>query len=1839
MDLIFLIMERRQIVDLLASISTHLNEVSPKERERVESLQQSLAEALLTQDKPIKDVSTNLFGRSLTRSVQIDKAAIHKIVDKAKPLKEKDQMQVEMRSSDFKANLFGQVKNEGFVESIVPSYAGARKAKTEGPFVVNNGIDLSFDFYPYLLKLNTLYIEGQALPALLFKTKSFRGPIKILDLPLLLRKSVLLEKENNYTILGRHRVQDVMEKREKGGPLKDEKVKPLRKSPKLEEEIIAKLFKHTRLYEIAGNTVWVRANLLSPSAPDGHYCGLRVKNGTVFLDKLPTKQGNNKITVNKTTTITVNLNLEQKDAEAGSDELFGLDAKNAEYQLPKSFSFSLRNTQKTILDVANIYCKAYETDYNLTYKNSQDVQYNPIISSIKIPVESRRKNFVVNRCDSGLVDIAGKAVLKRAYWALFSIPIDTKKPLEADGNGGLFFECVQGLSINIKNRDEVLSLSKPFIFLMPQAILIIDEKNNGQGLQQEVNLWKDHLKPFGATANIKYRKDSPLYYSSDPKGEENLLTTADLRLNVDRPVKVNGEPVNINTKQSILMLNGKENKRGITIMDYDVLTDNSAIKDPKYQTIEPIAFALRNALLTTTPPIAIILNGVYDQNFRQIIEAELITYFGGFSYLPTLPDPYVTSLRYLTETDLSDKPHAYRKEDIKFSLSNITTWKENEEVSTSFDFASSVDSKTKEQERITQDSEGSQNINKDKKESSLEHRAILHPLLPPASKIKEADLYNRIIPNKEIDEKPSEIKELIVEILRNVFNADRFSLLDVSGNANQLGISYKKYENSIQLANDGDPDGQWSFPFKIDKLDMVAQGINTQAFMLPQISWEPVFNLSEPAPPASYTDVNDPPQGFNYYPNDGIPTYLGNLSKTAVPLSPIPLSEYLVEVYKNGKDKIIYASFNLPFGMFGLSILDNRSGQDKKPTIKNVAPKFKENIKGGIQLELTAGNSLAAEGDLFQGMTFQLANVQDMAGQQNNYSTLGSSVHQIFSSEFSEMPSNPDDKTRPAVPLERIGLSGYGASTFSDWHNENATFAATSQATFNVAIGRTAQEVVQVKSVIYPWGIFVVRTITILRLSSGYIARLDSGWQAESDGKYYYGIKRKNKQEPELEPEQEPNPYEYHAGLVHGLYNIRNIRENDLKYDDKTLIKEGDMVFDAETNTEKKHTAASYNEEVKLKGLTFDADVDIEGVIEGQNSDTNLVPSKGMLGFVQLKPRGVAISAKALTGLLEFQGDSIGGPVNCTIKIADTDQYMKINRVDVNNSKNENNSEGESATPIFVVAARGSVVLPKEGSWTMVEHKVSDGTVTPLDTDMSVPLIRIGKWDFGKLLDASDKDNLQRIAHPIELLRKQIDPSTINFGFLQNLDTQKVLFLTPSFKKGINKLLSKTPPLLADGYRLLNSKGIFPNVGDAVVDFGETVQLLKGEIEGNIKEVYSKVDDIKDGAKEVYELLDIVSDVEVDTDKLLDQGYKLLKKGLDDEINKALNFEIPDLNYDLIDTENFKIRIDYKAGDNESKLDYNLDSFAEDLEDQWRGRLNNLSMVVSLGPFADLMTVQGNFNNEKGKESNFGGAVSLDAGALPTPKIEFSNAVEPVVHILEILQQLSTGDYKDALQKGLHVAMSNTASIWEYKYEAKKEIGLIQFPLGELYDSPQTPLKLEASLSLGFHFNAALKVTSNPEELLPTAGAFFIFHGGLQVMCVSIGGATIYAIGNVDLKLLADTSPVLAVDMKFGFGAQLAVGLPVIGNASLQFMTSIEIHVDTGDNVAITAIMMFRGHAELLGGAVGVTIVIEAKGAIEKSGSGPTNCRASVAFGLDISVAFFIDISFHEEWEETRQIA
>ena len=1780
---------------ILATLTSQLHTSNHDEEKILENLQTKIAEALLNQDPSGIGKQEFLFERSdlfmsAARSSQLEKiGTIVENVQKHIRKEGSEDVQVFVRSIP--------IRSTQIPGSTTIAAAGSR-VKTIGPFKeVKTGREIFFDFVK-VKKLVPLYVQGQPDPIMLFNSE--------------------------FSV---SRLQQLI------------KTKP----------------ELTTTFKIIPDTVWISAKLFDSSAPTGYYAGLRVKSGTLTLSNTPSYAGNN-LTITAATDASCSLNLEQNDTyDNDPSSPYGIDARNAQYKLPETFSFSFKNTTKKILSAGNASWQLYGQKNNFQFAGNQACVYNPVLGRLCVPFKVEDPIFEMMDCQSKFCIFSGKTSIEQSWWGLPVAKINIAAPTEADGNGVLIALCAPGIFAQWQQlENKRLALTNPFIIGEPGRIGITELKGNARGAQQNYKLWKDEMNQFGTGMQLEFGAAMTFIFNSLAKGDEMIAGNCDADVQTDRPVKVDGNAVSVKTKNSLLIIAVSKMKKMLLLMDENILWDNKLPAD-KIPKVRPFGLAMHNALLTVTPPNGLVFFGEIKEDFTALQSGQMYLYFGLFSYLPTLPDPYAANLGIL-ESQFRGEPalnvtganiNGKRSSRVSAWLIGLVKWEQvpekKDKVGVSFHFAAL---------------QAPLNIEKDhsgpnKQADNINHSNSFIPAFTKTANLpdkNETPLFNT--------------SQVMMSVRQgNIFDRPMhdFALLDVSSKANQMGIAFSSSNNLLQRAasakykinTESDPEAAF-FPVRIRGLDMVTSGRNAQAFTIPQISWEPVLNTAFPEckPGATIPDPQnpdqsipasgpfDPPVGWNYYQNDGFPTRIGNLSRNEVSLSPIPMGKYLVNTYRDKDDGKTYAMFNLPFGMLAISFLDSSQADSVKANIENISPVFDEYIIGGMQLELTGKVSdNSGDSKLFEGFTFQLHNINDVMGVGSDFSNLAHSPDIIFSGEFSGEQGVP---VRPAVPLERIGISGYGASTFSNWENKDALFAQTSQAFFNVAVGRTSREVVQVKSMVYPWGIRVVRTITLFRMGNGYVARVDSGWQAQSDGLFDFRYPVTNQADPATPKKKvknlHPNPFTIHPGLIRGLHNIRNIHEVSKEYKTSTQV----TYLWKEVGGNPVPAGPETTKEAILHCITFDCDVEIDNVVEGGKD--GMVPSKGVTGYVQLAPPAAPIDKFAFKRLLGYEKNTIGGPINCTIRIAGTQQRMRLDRFDVNTSQDA------GGQPVFAGAVRGAVVLPKDGSWTLVQHARGSGDVLPMPEKLSVPLICEGLLDPKSNTFPTIANSLQRIAFPNDLL-KAPDAQTLNFGFLQNMNTQKVLFLTPAFKNGIQSLMSKTPPLLADAYRLMNTNSIFPNAGDAESTFGTAVQLLKGvDGVGNAVEAFAKSGVIDNMGKELFEVLELKAKEEAG--KLVDQGYKLIKAKGNEALDKVLRFDLPTFDYPLVDVEDIlKIYIKYAAKSNPKKapvdyigkFDFDVDSFAGDLADTWKGRMNNLSMVVDLGPLKALMTIKGNFNSQKGKETDFGSKPEGDSSGknLPLPEIEFSDAVEAVIKILEILEALSTGDYGDALKKGLKVAMSNSANIWEYKFEATKEIAMVRFPPEKnLYEAPTTPLKLEASMSLGVFFNAALKVTTDPSQLLPTAGAFFKFHGGLQVMCVSLAAATVYAVGEADLTLRADSSPLISLTMKFGFGAQVTVGLPVIANVSVLFMVGVEVYLDSSKKVIVTAIMLFRGHADILGGIVGVTITIEARGSIEKAGDKqPCNCKAQVTFALDISIFLVIDLSFSESWEETRQIA
>ncbi|MBR9920675.1 MAG: hypothetical protein GYB31_07525 [Bacteroidetes bacterium] len=1758
-------MNTREIQSILQDLAGHLVLETQYDQEQFSRLNDSLKKTELTQPKStIKGSNfsferSDLFGENRIESTRIKQ--LNQLVSKKKePTYRMYAREVPIR--------------EQLLQNSIPDWAaGAKVDHTIGPFVHKDGRQFWYDFYP-IEKLIALYLQGDPNPVLLFNIRQFQFLEINLNLP-----------------------------------------------PN---------FRMGKTYTLSAGSIWINSQKLTAGAPTGSYTGLKISGGKISLSKSPVDQLG-KLTATPGTNISVSLKLDQPEAsDVDAESTFGVDAREMNLNLPSVFSFQFSHTSQAINEVGDAAWNLFQQPADFSWNSDQSASYNPAIQRILIPFTPSQNDLEIGESLSAFNKLSGESEIQQAAWALPVASIDINQPVAAAGIGGLMVQTGSGIRSRWSGLEAgSIDLPAPVFMAHPGQVLVGDLAAQGPHANYKLDLWTDEINEFGTSAELAFPNQALFYFSSNANGNELILALANARFNVDRPVTVSGEPPEVQSLQSLLMLGISTSSRLIYLYDDNLIQDDFESSGGEDFELDSMALALSNALFKVTQANGCLLFGSLSADFKKVENGLLFLTFGLFSYMPTLPDPYAANLgawRELQEPRKNyDNPYLNKLLSLYAWLVCRVKWEQPaeddgmDEVEVSFHFAALSDQfagvSLEEEEEPTDPVNPNPSVGTNLVNSPT---AATFNLNFASTKVEPI---NMELKSASKEKEPLPDQEQVWDKYTHKYGKGVFSLLDVSTNADLFGISFDSSALS-RYDNAGIRDTKSNVvPFvsniQISGMDVISSGKHVRAFMVPQISWEPLINLTPP----EAGQIGDPPFGPNYFPDDGGPTEIVNNGEDTVALAPLPLTAYLLDHFEQDTDGFkAYSLMTLPFGMRAVALLKNQYSLRDDPSVLRQgsrvslnAQKFANDLSGGLQLKLEGGaSSITSDSDMFKGNTMQINNVVNIFGQDTETSNLGRQVSLIFNGEFAE-----ETEQDRGVPLERIDLSGYGATSFSNWLNPKAAFAETSQVKFDIVTGRTSHEIVQVKSVLYPWGIKVVRTITIFRVSSGYVYRFDSGWKAESEGEFDFRYWVNETSDITVGKE---SPFEIHPGLVKGLYNVTNI-ENASDVASLNIF----MSADAEVNSSGLYEELDppQNKEVILDPVYFDADVLFENVQSGfkkkviNGEEKKIVPSKKILGYVQIAPKGLPINKETLAALIAAQGGTIGGPVDCEVNLAKSGQMMRLTRFDVNNSVAADNS-----SPVFVVAGRGSVLLPRQGSWSLVKHERESGEVSPVPTNLSVPVIREGAL-VGSLpgseeaeippleLNVPEGDVLLRIANPSEILRNPTE-DTINYGFLQNTDTQKALFLTPAFEMGLQKLISKTPPLFVDAFRIVNTKSIFPNIGTADSDFGEAVSLIE-----SVASSAFEPGDLSDLGAQTWELMDIHDTI----DDVKEQGYKLLK-GVADKFNLPPEFELINLG-----DGQFRIYIEYSQGGTDGKLDFDIDSLA----DNWKSKLENVGLVVDLGGIDRLLTIRGSWDSKNGSEASY-----------PEPKLIFSDELQPVIDVLEILQKLQGEDYAGAVASGLKLAMSNKAASWEYKFEASKEIPVLRFPFPDaLYNDPNAPFKIEAGLKLGAYFNGAVMLTTDLDELKPSAGAFLGFYGRLSVMCVSLSAVTVYAIGQANVDIAADTEIGPSLRMKFGFGAQIVIGLPVAGNVSVLYMVGVEMFIASGI-LEVSAFLLFEGHAEILGGIVSITIMIEAKGTVSKKTLGDgsrTDLACQVTFGLDISIFLVININFSTSWQEQRQIA
>ena len=182
----------------------------------------------------------------------------------------------------------------------------------------------------------------------------------------------------------------------------------------------------------------------------------------------------------------------------------------------------------------------------------------------------------------------------------------------------------------------------------------------------------------------------------------------------------------------------------------------------------------------------------------------------------------------------------------------------------------------------------------------------------------------------------------------------------------------------------------------------------------------------------------------------------------------------------------------------------------------------------------------------------------------------------------------------------------------------------------------------------------------------------------------------------------------------------------------------------------------------------------------------NITQLVGNTPLVRLGKIDKNLGAKIIGKLESFNPHA---SVKDRIGLAMIEDAEKKGLINVNTTIVEPTSGNTGIALAFVCAARGTPILPQDGSWSLARHDAQTQDVTSIGDDFGVPLIRGGEWlrAADGAWSANQANELLRLADPADLLGN--NPGDVfNYGFVQNTGSQKTLFNLPTFEEGLTAL-------------------------------------------------------------------------------------------------------------------------------------------------------------------------------------------------------------------------------------------------------------------------------------------------------------------------------------------------------------------------------------------------------------------------------------------------------------------
>ena len=156
-------------------------------------------------------------------------------------------------------------------------------------------------------------------------------------------------------------------------------------------------------------------------------------------------------------------------------------------------------------------------------------------------------------------------------------------------------------------------------------------------------------------------------------------------------------------------------------------------------------------------------------------------------------------------------------------------------------------------------------------------------------------------------------------------------------------------------------------------MDVVVSAQNLRAFTLPQISWEPIFNIPLPFTYDADDAITTTP-GLLVYDNDGIPTRIASESPYQVPIAPLPVTKHFLKEFNDKHvPQPLSSAFTLPFALLAQANFTRtvKGVPENSCRVHFHRPHFAK-VHGGLQIRTQApAVSAPTQRPSFAGWTLQ----------------------------------------------------------------------------------------------------------------------------------------------------------------------------------------------------------------------------------------------------------------------------------------------------------------------------------------------------------------------------------------------------------------------------------------------------------------------------------------------------------------------------------------------------------------------------------------------------------------------------------------------------------------------------------------------------------------------------------------------------------------------------------------------------------------------------------------------------------------------------------------------------